>query len=471
MIRRPAPLRRTACVASAIAALLLTCSRPAEDDVRGPSVVLIVVDTLRADRLGLYGYGRGTSPALDDWARKGAVFERSFATSPWTLPSFGSIYTGLLPNRHGAGARVPEKGAPPGRPVGHMILHGEKKSFAGLDRAVPTLAELLRNHGYRTGAVVTNPFLHPLFGVARGFQEYDHLNGSDSEARRADAGVDCALAWIAAHAEQRFFLLLHLFDPHMDYEAPPPFQGRFTRQYRSRFSGPVRDTQAIRDDLGSLTAQDRVYVGAAYDEEVAFVDEQIGRLLRALETRDLLPRTLVLLTADHGEELFEHGGFGHGHAMHQELLWIPFIAWGGAVRSARVSTPVSLVDVAPTILAAAGIDPPAAMEGVSLWPTLTSGARPPPRLLFAESPGTEREEKIVVQWPFKMITDPQGVPTRLFDLLANPHETIDQAHAYPELVGELAARGREALPPGAAGTAPRLSDDLRERLRKLGYLR
>jgi arylsulfatase A-like enzyme len=470
VIRRPS-LRRTACVASAIAALLLACWRPSEDDVRGLSVVLIVVDTLRADRLGLYGYRRGTSPALDDWARKGAVFERGFATSPWTLPSFGSIYTGLLPNRHGAGASVPERGARPGQPVGQVVVHHETHSFAGLDPAVPTLAEALSDHGYHTAAVVTNPFLHPIFGVARGFQEYDHLNGSDSEARRADAGVDRALAWIAAHAEQRFFLLLHLFDPHMDYEAPPPFQGRFTRQYRSRFSGPVRDTQAIRDDLGALSPQDRLSIGAAYDEEVAFVDQQIGRFLEALETRDILDRTLVLLTADHGEELFEHGGFGHGHAMHQELLWVPFVAWGSAVRPARHLTPVSLLDVAPTILAAARIDPPAAMAGVSLWPTLTTGAQPPPRLLFAENPGAEREEKIVVQWPFKMITDPQGVPTRLFDLLANPHETIDQAHAYPELVGELAARGREALPPGAAGTAPPLSDDLRERLRKLGYLR
>lgn len=468
MVRKRILAAGIACAAG-VTAVSSSCSRPSGNDVR--SVVLIVVDTLRADRLGLYGYPRGTSPALDDWARRGAVFERSFATSPWTLPSFGSIYTGLLPTRHGAGASVPESRTLQGRPVGHMILHDKKYSFAGLDPAVPTLAEMLSTHGHLTAAVVTNPFLHPMFGVARGFQEYDHLNGSDSEARRADEGVDRALAWIARHAEQPFFLLLHLFDPHMDYDPPPPFQGRFTRQYPTpRFSLSVRDTADIRANVGTLTAQDRMFIGAAYDEEVAFVDQQVGRFLTAIDGQGLLRHTLVLLTADHGEELFEHGGFGHGHAMHDELLRIPFLAWGGGVRPARLSIPVSLVDVAPTILDAAGLGRMVPMDGISLWATLT-GAEPPPRFLFAESPGTEQEEKSVIQWPFKVITDPKGQPTRLFDLSANPDETIDRGHENPERLEELAKRIREALPPRADRAAPQLSDDLRERLRKLGYLR
>ncbi|TMA36511.1 MAG: hypothetical protein E6J87_00440 [Deltaproteobacteria bacterium] len=188
---------------------LVLCATACSPTSRPDSAAIIVVDTLRADHLGFYGYSRPTSPALDALAAQGLVFERAYSTSPWTLPSFGSLLTGRPPSEHLAGLRVTVDGVP---------------SFTPLSKAMPTLAELLGIHYWATGAVVNNAFLTARSGIARGFDHYDY----DESDRRADASVDAALAWLAGRGDQHFFLLLHLFDPHLPYDAPPPFRDRFT---------------------------------------------------------------------------------------------------------------------------------------------------------------------------------------------------------------------------------------------------
>jgi arylsulfatase A-like enzyme len=336
------------------------------------------------------------------------------------------------------------------------------------------MAEVLSRNGYATGAVVNNPFLHPTFGVGRGFHDYDYVPGHDHESRRADEMVTRSLAWVDEHSGRPFFLVLHLYDPHMNYDSPPPFRGRFTNplRNRTRLSLPIANTPWIRSHVASLTEGDRSFISSAYDEEVVFVDQQVGRLLAALEQRGLLRSTLVLLTADHGEELFERDGFGHGHTLHEEVLRIPLLAWGGPVRPARLSTPVSLVDVAPTILEAAGLPPGRDLAGASLWATLTTGSEPPARLLFAERQLTEDEHKSVIRWPFQLVTDARGGRAQVFDLAVGGDVSADHADAYPLLRDELAARLREAIPPEGAGPdrppVP-LEEGLREKLHELGY--
>ncbi|NNL65048.1 MAG: sulfatase [Myxococcales bacterium] len=473
MPSRPRPT--AAALALVIAALLggVACAeRPPRH------LVLVVVDTLRADRLGVYGHERATSPELARWAERGALFERAFATSPWTLPSFASLLTGLPPARHGAGsalrgnvARVQHDR----NPLLGMRLHGEERWFLGLDPSVPTLAERLRQAGFETAAFVNNPFLSRGFGLARGFDHWDHEPGGDLVSRRADEMVDRFLAWRDASDAERSFTLLHLFDPHMSYDAPPPFAGRFRGADSSgspsaRFEGPVRSTPAVRAAAPGLAPADRAAIAAAYDEELAFVDAQLGRLLDALEARGALREGLVVLTADHGEELFEHGGFGHGHAMHDELLRVPLLFWGGALVPGRRDTPVSIADLPATLLDAVGLDPPEA--GVSLWPLL-AGQGPPqaPRTLLAENPGSDDDAVAAIDWPYKLVRARASGREALYDLEADPGESADRAAQHPEVRRRLAeALDALSAQTGGEGRPVELDPDTRERLRGLGYL-
>jgi len=218
----------------------------------GPnSAILIVVDTLRADHLGAYGYPRATSPEFDRWAANAALFERAFASSSWTLPSFASIYTGLHPALHGAGES----------------LEGEGLRLAPIDAEVPTLAEILSDAGLATVAYANNPFLHEKFGVARGFQDYFFVPASNTNIRSAGKTVDLALAWIDDHRrdnpDQPFFAMLHLFDPHMDYDPPAPHRGRFAGDYTGPLAFPVTNGNKMRLGKLPLSDRDREYVAAS----------------------------------------------------------------------------------------------------------------------------------------------------------------------------------------------------------------
>ncbi len=439
----------------------------------GNPVILIVVDTLRADHLSLNGYSRPTSPALADWAKRGAHFQRTYATSPWTLPSFGSILTGMSPSSHAAGLLVPAQGDARHPDAAGMSVAGVARFFARLDSDVPTLAEILREAGYATGAIVNNPFLHKRFGLAAGFQDYNHESGNDAVIRPADQMVDLALAWVDGHQAEPFFLMLHLFDPHMNYDAPAPVRGRFTLPIPSRYALPIVDTPAIRSGAKGIEVQDRRFITAAYDEEVAFVDQEIGRFLRALEGRGLTGSALIIITADHGEELFDHESFGHGHSMYEELLRVPLLILGKGVSAGRAAVPVSIMDVTPTVLDALELPVPDAIEGVSLWPTAHEGTPPAARLIFCERMEAPPERKAVVQWPYKLSSESNGASATLYDLSKDPRESKEIAAEHPKLKSLLQQRlemrfdrdaGRESA------TRPEVDADTLERLRALGYL-
>lgn len=455
----PADLGRSRRRAGLLLALGLTVacrSQPPAPPAPVRDVVVVVVDTLRADHLGTYGYARPTSPEIDRWARRGVVFEQALSPAPWTLPAMASLLTGRWPSTHGAGSRAPE---------------AEWAQTRRLDDRLPTLAGELGRTGFKTGAVVNNVFMAPGLGLRRGFDDYDYRPAGVGRGRIAAEVVDTSLRWLDAQPPSaRVFLLVHLFDPHLPYEAPPPHSGRFTAAAGGPPLRPARP-QDVRRRLAQLSDGERAYLAAAYDEEIAGTDAQVGRFLAGLESRRRLERALVLLTADHGEELFDHGSFEHGHATYQEVLHVPLLAWAPGLGPRREPRPVSLVDVLPTVLAAAGLPAPGA-DGRSLWPLLTGGTDPGPRPLAAEGTLLRPERRALLSWPLKLVTNEESGRRELFDLERDPGERLDLAAARPAEVARLAgqlARLLTAAPAPDAGPGG-LSPEELEELRALGYV-
>jgi len=436
-------------------ALLCACAPPKPPP---PSrVVLIVIDTLRADHLGLYGYERETSPTIDEWAEQAAVFDRAVSTSPWTLPTFGSIFTGQLPAVHGAGWRLP----------------GKRWLRAGLRQDLPTLTERLRDHGLATAAIVNNPFLRPRFGLARGFDSYDY-----GTQRAAAKVVDRALSWIEEQGEQPYFLFVHFMDPHMPYRPPGWARGRFAADSHS----PMPPMKQIRRRRGELTEVDRQLYRDLYDEEIAYLDAALGSLLEALEDDLQAGRLLVVITADHGEEFFDHDGFEHGHTMYQELLRVPLLIRGPGVTPRRYEKPVSVIDLMPTILDAVGFqgdetDDGAELEreslaGLSLWPALRDGRDLADRRLLAESMLYGKPQEALIDWPLKVVYKPVTQARHLFDLSVDPGETTDLAADRPAATDRLLAildERRRSIDTKSGPEVP-LDDETRDELEALGYL-
>ncbi len=429
------------------------------------SVVLIVVDTLRADHLGLYGYPRPTSPVLDALARDAAIFERAFATSPWTLPSFGSLFTGRLPAEHRAGwpAGAGESGEAEGR------------QFLPLSAGLPTLAESLGARGLDTAAIMNNAFLHSDFGVARGFATYDHIGGNRRRIRRADEVVDRALDWLGKEGRGDFLLVVHFFDPHLNYDAPEPFRGRFAgAEMTDEERNALMELRPLRQRVRQGEAVDWDFLIGAYDEEIAFVDRELGRLWRGLERSGRLAESLVVLTADHGEEFGDHGGFEHGHSLYGELVRVPLLVWGPGVEPGRRVEPVSLIDVFPTVLDALGLPAPDGLPGRSLKALLAGGAGPADRTLIAERTlyGAHRESAIA--WPYKLIHAPRRPrETELFNLEDDPGETESIWRLRRALADGLLAQ-LEAYRKHASSVAEdepaELDEETLENLRSLGYI-
>lgn len=438
---------------AAVLAAAVSCS--GERQPSGPPVILITVDTLRADHLGVYGYERPTSPRLDGWAEEAAVFEQAVATSPWTLASFGSLFTGLLPERHGAGYRF------------------GKQKFSRLDAELSTLAEAFGRAGYLTGAVVTNIYLTPKFGLAKGFETFVNLAGGDGESpAAAEVAVDQALVFIRRHQEEPFFLFLHLVDPHLPYDAPPPVRGRFTADSASRLELPFDQRRRVRGGGLRLEEEDRAFITAAYDEEIAFADLHLGRLFDALAELELLESSLLVFTSDHGEELFDHGGFEHGHTLYQELLRIPLIVRGPGVRPGRHREPVSLVDIPARIIEAAGLRDLVQGEGRSFWGLLTVAQSLPSAQLAAQWNVSGPERQALIDWPHKLLLNLESGGSRLFDLTEDPGEQRPLGPSGADTARRLERDLRRLLPRRVPSEerAPELDREEIERLRALGYV-
>jgi len=441
------------CFAALLPALLAAatmaagCARapvPAAPPASRPSVLLVTIDTLRADRLGCYGHAGAATPTLDGLAARGVRFATGVAHAPLTGPSHACLLTGLTPLGHGF------------RDNGGFVL----------PPAVGTAAEDFRQAGYRTAAFVSGFPLDRRFGFDRGFETYDdHLpRGSDRRRtpyveRFADATTDAVLRWLqgtpssGASASSGgpgspFFLWVHYYDPHAPYEPPGALADRFR--------------------------------AAPYDGEIAFVDTQLARLLRALEETGALARTVVLATADHGESLGEHGEGTHGLFVYDSTLKVPWIVAGPGVPAGRVSSTVARgIDVLPTLLDYAGLPIPPAIEGRSLRPA-AEGREMSDAPAYAETLYPERE----FGWAplhalrtarYKLIDAPHP---ELYDLAADAKEATNRLREQGAQAEELQRKLQLALSrpapavaaAAAGGAAADVDGETAERLRALGYV-
>ncbi|MCY2960793.1 MAG: sulfatase [Planctomycetota bacterium] len=425
-----------------------------------PNVLIVTVDTLRSDRLGCYGYGRPTSPRIDQLAAGGTRFANAYSSAPWTLPSYGSLFTGLLPGEHRAGI-VTERDALFGKDEDAPA----KLSTEVLRADVATLAEQFAGAGFATAMFHNNPYLSRATGLERGFQRYV-MYGSN-----ARNGVDLALSWIEDQGTAPWFGVVHLMDPHFPYAPPAPFD--------EQFAG--RGVETIPDwppNLGELRAgrpSDEVAKLSSdlYDGEIAFTDQQIGRLLDGLEKSGLLANTIVVLHSDHGEEFWEHGSCDHGHAQNEELLRVPLvIVWPDHVPAGRVvETRVRALDLYPTLLGMAGIPGTNNLDAATLWP-LFQGAGAP-RLVLAEAVHSgKREIKAVLSGKFKLVAR-GATENHVYALDQDPGERTDRAVAETEQVEALrkALRDQHALALEAAKKARALvlDDATRAKIHGLGY--
>jgi uncharacterized protein (TIRG00374 family) len=462
-------------VGAAFLTAALAQPRPAQAPVEAipqalrdkPNVILIGVDTLRADRLGCYGYPEKNSPAIDALAADGVLYRNMLAQSSWTKPSFATIFTSLYPSSHTAVSKANR-----------------------LPQGATTLAEVLRAAGYTTGGIADNINVAPLFGFDQGFDSYNYLepdyplgaSATSSELtfyqalRRvyafltgdrvvvqeyyqdADTVTRAALGWLEEHRGGRFFLFLHYMDPHDPYMAHP-YNG--VGYARASNQNP---------DPGMAPTFSRLY-----DGEIRYLDQYLGQLFAWLKQAGLYEDTLIVLTGDHGEEFQEHGGWWHGETLYEELLRVPLIV--KYARGARTGTEVAEVarslDIAPTVVDALGLSIPSTWQGRSLW-----SATEPPAYTFAEEEFEGNVIREVQQGPRKLILanreNPRGLPAEaLFDLSTDPGEQHNVAKVeagWVSTLREVLQRAQaEALAQRLEAEAGSVDSKAQEMLRKLGY--
>jgi arylsulfatase A-like enzyme/Flp pilus assembly protein TadD len=405
-----------------------------------PNVVLITIDTLRADHVRCYGYKEIETPNIDALAKEGVRFERAYAAVPVTLPSHTVIFTGTYPMYSG--------------------MHDF--SANRLNPSQPTMATILKEQGYSTGAVLGSAVLDSRFGLNRGFDfYYDHFEFSrldeanlDEMERPGNIVADQALDWLSKNSQKKFFLWMHLYDPHFPYKPPAPYSER----YKAR----------------------------PYDGEIAFADEQVGRLVRFLKDKGLYDNTLLVLSGDHGESLGEHGEKTHGFFIYNATLHVPLLfhfpgGLSAAAAGATVQEPVSLADILPTVLDALQIPAPAVVQGVSVLP-LMKGKNDATENKPSASAGVYAETylpRLHFNW-----SELRGVETanyhfidaprpELYDLSKDPGETrnlIGEKKAVgEEMRGKLANVIRQYSAGEEQAQKTGLDPGMMERLKALGY--
>ena len=389
------------------------------------NVVVITLDTTRADRLSPYGYQGAPMPALERLAREGVLFDQATSVAPLTLPAHASLFTGLFPPGHGV----------------------HDNAGQALSASHTTLAEILQARSFRTGAFVGSAVLSDDRGLTQGFETYRSARALDRHAkntrqRRADEVVDDALGWLGDIQGARFLLWVHLYDPHRPYEPPEP--------YRSMYTDP--------------------YVG-----EIAFADAQIGRLLTVLDQQGLLENTIVVVAGDHGESLGEHGERDHGVFVYESTLRVPLIIRVPGGPRGRIGEVVRLIDVMPTLLDLVRVSGPR-MDGVSLAGLMDGRERRLGLEAYSESKYPQRfgwsPLRALREGRFKVIEAPRP---ELYDLERDPFETrnlYDERRPLAEaLLRRLAALSDGYGTPESTGDAAAvLPADLQERLAALGYV-
>ncbi len=439
---------------------------------RKPNVLLITVDTLRADHLSSYGYKRNTTPNIDQLAREGVLFLNTISQIPETLPSMTSIMTSSYPIDHGV------------RKNGYRFLSDKK-----------LLSEILRDNDYTTAAFISSCVLDKGAGLTRGFDIYDdtlpdRLLAKENCQRTAEKTTMAVIEWIERNYKKRFFIWLHYIDPHSQYRPPSPYNRMFLKEpYKGRVTGDVSQFFSIIHNRFQLDKKDIEYMISLYDGEIAFVDYSFGLLLKKIRELNLTNNTLIVFTSDHGESLGEHNYFfDHGDFLYDDQLRVPLIMSGPGLPDNKViKRQVQTIDIMPTILDLLKISTKGKMTGRSLLPLLLDNNENMSNIkeeAFSESDicqryGVRRCSPVGIKgklYPlrienrWKYIFNPNG-ESELYDIANDPSETRNLINANKKLAGALERRLKGLINNRGAQHEQRLSKEMKEKLKSLGYLK
>lgn len=423
---------------------LLACGEPA---VRRPNVLVILVDTIRADHVGCMGYHRNTTPVIDSLAAVGTLFTACQGQSSWTLPAMTTILSGLNAREHGAGRRY--------------------DALYGVSASIPWMPHIFKNEGYETGAFFNVLFMGSDFGFHRGFDHFDcPAPAPGGQPRNAGDTADAFLRWLDdVPADRPFFAAVHFFDPHIPYSPPEPWNGMFTDPgYEGVYSeawGGVSELNAVHFGRDTIPPDGLANLIALYDGEIAYTDMQIGRLAGGLRAKGLSENTLIVVVGDHGEEFMEHGGMDHGRTLYQEICHVPLVFCGpGVPRGETVHTLVAQLNIMPTVLDLCGIATP----GQSLFsPGFAAVPVPAGDVLWREG-----DLASLVFEGKKLIWGVDEDFTEQYDLSVDPGETVSLP---PDSVMLSDLEWYFGTPALAEAPFVDVEGSIRQNLRDLGYIR
>ncbi len=425
-----------------------------------PNVIVILMDALRADALGVYGNPRKPSPNIDRWAAGGSRWQTTVSQNAWTVPCVASLFTGLDPQAH-------------------RVLRYQASQAVEMDTlslAHDTLAEQFQAAGYTTGALLKSVVIDSSRGFSQGFDTYRVVEPKKDQASGESAKhlTDAALGFVAQESTKGkpFFLYLHYMDTHSPYKAPEPWYSRYKGSYTGPFDGAHAPIEQAVKSGNPPTPTDWAHLRALYDGELAYFDSQIQRLFDALTQRGIDKNTLVVLTADHGEAFWEHGVVFHGN-LYQENIHIPMIVRGPGVKAGVLGRYTQAIDLAPTLADLAGIPKGKSWMGTSHAGPLRTGGNAPAQVVYTEY----IDQRMVIDGATGMKLIVNDGPVKLYDLARDPGEKTNLAASRPDEVKRLRAlldaryeRGRtlgQSVPVEAVRT---LSAEEVEMLKELGYV-
>jgi len=432
---------------SALAALFITCGKAPQ---KKPNIILITLDTTRADHLGCYGYSRLTSPNLDSFARQAVLYTKCISTSSWTLPAHASLFTGKFTSSHGVRHH----------PKGPLFLADAvdegrdriKIRARGMSAYETTLAEILKSEGYQTAGIAGGPWMKRIFGLDKGFDFYDDDQILRSGGRSADLVNECAFGWLDQVRKEPFFLFINYFDPHYPFQPPEEYADIFAK----------------RDRSVPLAKQPREIKIALYDAEIVFMDVFLGRLFDKLKTDGLFDNTMIVITADHGELLGEDYKWGHGKYLTQEEIYIPLIVKypSDLVPAGRSDQYIQLVDVFAMILHQLEIPFPENIQGEAP-PAITHP------IISETYPLKKQALRSIIEGEYKLVWHDGGIQ-ELFNIVKDPEENRNLVTEDPRLRRKLLNTLETYITslPSTTPSSPEKTVDkkTRDALKSLGYL-
>lgn len=441
----------------------------------GPDIILVSIDSLRQDHLGCYGYHRQTSPTIDKLAQQGVRCTTAVSTTSWTLPAHAALFTGLYNSAHG-------------------LIDVQ----CSLEEEFVTLAEVLKQAGYQTAGFFGGPLLHPAFGFNQGFTTYQScmtpiLANSSDEAIRKESHkltnvshsditgprmLEKFRSWLKTADEQPFFVFFHMWDVHYDYIPPQEYIDMFDSNYTGTVD--AKNFMWSKEIHRNMPKRDLQHVIALYDAEIRFTDDILGKILAELDSYGRLEQTLIVITADHGEEFFEHKGKGHNRTLYDEVVRVPLIFhWPGHFSNGGViNEQVRLIDIMPTILGQVSIPLNTEVQGRDISELLQGkGSLEYPA--FCELMSDGRQYQALRTGQSKVIVNARTGTQKYFDLLEDPGEQkplIQTGGKIQQALTKLAAIIQESitlrkhLVGRQAGKKSELDEEMKQRLESLGYI-